>query len=649
MTNFYKDQIIFRHEVEYRVIRTIDKHEVQLEKASTGEYSKEKIFNLLKEYTDGTLLTKPKSKHANATGAKRSTRGANMHQLSDAARIETRRRIEYLHELDKSGSFSKPKTELIKDIEFISKMRGEVRPPHITTVYRWKLRYDRSHQDLKALICAFEKKGGKGSGRLHPEVEAAIFEEIESTFLASRRCSAEDVRDAVCLKLHKLNSDRTESEQLEEPSLRTIQRRLGELWAFDLAVARYGKKEAERRFANSLGARATHHILQLAEIDHSPVDLLVVNEDRIVIGRPTITVILDRYSRCVLGYHLSLAGHGVDAVFAALSHALMPKTYLKDAYSDLDLQWNCFGWFTTALMDNGSEFHSESVADALNNIGIIAEFAKSRTPNDKPHVERFLKTYNYSFIHKIKGTTLAKVGERIGFKSEDEACVTLDELDRLTHIWICSKYHVRPHSGLYGRAPIDVWNESAQSRPPQLKLNREDLDIEFSNYTNSALQHYGIDLNNSVYVSTRLLGLRRMLPKGTRVDVKWPSTDAGHIFVWDPIEEEYFKVPNKDAQFDGLTVDQSNLARKEKSAGDPNYQMTRASAGAIVKEVISKAAQDKKLKGRRAASKLANKTSKESREPLVPILNEETDDDDHFTPVEVSQAFAIEVELPEEV
>lgn len=567
MHAFRKDQTIYRGDNEYRVDRQLNEFDVRLESVATGEMETHKVFNLLTEYIEGTLLTAAQRRHELRSGTTARSKPARMDHLSPAAKSETRRRLDYLVRLDRMGSFHKSRDELTVDLRVVAGVRGEERAPHVTTVYRWRRKYVLAQADVRALFCGFDKQGGKGVSRLDPEVEAIIHDKIESVFLSKKRSSAEEVHNAVFLEIQKRNTNLVESEWLPVPGLRTIQRRLSELYAFDLAVAKYGEREAERRFAHHLGARAVSRVLELVEIDHSPVDCLVTDDDGVVIGRPTITVVLDRKSRCVLGFHLSLAGHGTTAVFAALRHALLPKTYLRERYADLQVEWECFGWPEVVLMDNGREFHAESVADALMNLAIAIEFARSRTPNDKPHVERFLRTFNYCFIHRLPGTTLAKVHERIGFKAEAEACITLTELDRLIHVWICQVYHQRPHSGLDGRAPIAVWREGAAAFPPQLKANAEDLDIEFSQAETSALQHYGIDLNTFKYVSPRLLTLRRMLTEGASVDIKWPAYDAGHIFVWDRISEEYFKVPNKDKQYVGLTVEQAKAAKKATRRG----------------------------------------------------------------------------------
>lgn len=618
MNPFIKDKTLWINDVEMRVVRQIGAFEIQLEKVTSGEITTHKIFNLLKQYACGEVLTANQQRHANRHTDKKRKAPARMDHMSAAARSETRRRMDYLIRLQNMGSFEKSRKELRAGLREVASAKGESRAPHESTIYRWRRKFLRAQKDVRALFCQFEQQGGKGKSRLAPEVEAIIHDKIETIFLAQKTSSADEVHNAVFLEIQQRNTTKIESEWLAVPGLRTIQRRLAELYAFEVAVARYGEKEAERRFAPHLGARAVSRILELVEIDHSPVDILVTDENGIVIGRPTITVVLDRKSRCCLGYHLSLAGHGTQAVFAALRHALLPKTYLRDRYADLELEWECFGWFECLLMDNGREFHAESVIDALMNLGIATEFARSRTPNDKPHVERFLRTFNYGFIHRLPGTTLAKVHKRIGFKSEDEACITLAELDRLIHVWICQVYHQRPHAGLLGQAPIAVWNEGAEAFPPQLKANREDVDIEFAQLDNCAVQHYGIDLNTFVYASPRLSTMRRMLPQGARVDVKWPAHDAGHIFVWDRINEEYFKVENKDGQYAGLTVGQAKTAKKAKAAADPASQLAVASGEAVARGMAQAALRDQALKNRRKGARFDNQTSEKSRQSPVP-------------------------------
>lgn len=185
----------------------------------------------------------------------------------------------------------------------------------------------------------------------------------------------------------------------------------------------------------------------------------------------------------------------------------------------------------------------------------------------------------------------------------------------MIHAWIMGTYHIRPHAGLCNKTPADVWRESARLHPPQLKENADDIDIELSEIATSRLQRYGIDLNNYRYASTRLTTLFCTLPEKSKLTVKWPRHDVGHIWVWDPLEKEYFKVENTDDSVFGLTLQQVKEARKA-IQDNPEDKRMRAKTSEIVREIGAAAAADKKLKNRRKGARFENQTSKDlNREP----------------------------------
>ena len=614
MRTFTKDQAVYLDGVEHKVVRaTADT--VQLESQVTGEFKSENMTTLMFMYSKGALLTTKNRSEPTRSVCHRNSGDAQESSIrSQAALVDSRRKAAYVTGVKREGHIAGRK-RLRELVLKISQDLKEARPPHLSTIYSWLAQLDHAQGDFRALISNYDARGGRGRSRLSVEVEQLIDTRIEKVLLERKAGSAEDVHLGVLLDIQHLNTTRLKSEHIKVPGLRTIQRRIEKLWAYDFALARYGRVEAERRFGAYLGARQARHILDIVEIDHTPLDILVVDEAGVVIGRPWATVIIDRKSRCILGFHISLAGHGTAAVFECLRHALMPKLYLAEGgtYADLNLEWPCLGWFSVLVMDNGREFHAEAVIDALLNIGIGTEFAPSKDPNAKPHVERFLRTLNYGLIHTLPGTTLAKVHKRVGFKAEDDACLTLEQLDRAIHVWICNVYHQRPHRGLDRRAPLSAWNEGAQSHPPQLKLNFDDVEIEFSQVGESVLQHYGIDLNTFIYVSTQLLTLRRMLPANTKVTVKWPQHNAGHIWVWDPHQSMYFKVSNKEEEYTNLTVPQAKFAKRAKAEPKSAYARTNAKANDIIHHEADLAQKAKKLKDRKAGARLANRTSAQPR------------------------------------
>jgi len=610
MANFTKDQIIFRGEGRYRLVRVQDDI-AYLENTVTGELSNHSEADLLEEYVRGCLRT-VNSKQFQRPPSCSAVEGATSSvKLGD---FETRRRVNYLVMLDRRGAFDGSRYDLRRAIQSVGVELSDIKPPHETTIYRWRRRYRLAKFDVRALLDGTNRRGGKGESRLEPAVEGIVLEKIETAFLNSKRGTAEDVYNAVLLEIQRLNTTRIESESLKVPGLRTIQRRIQGIDAFERAVASYGEREARRRFADQSCARRVTRILEIVEIDHTPMDVMYTDAEGRVIDRPNFTVVLDRLSRCVLGFCISSAGHGVHAVFEALRHSMMPKSYLRERFPELLLEWPCHGWPERLLMDNGREFHARAVVDALTNLGVVCEYAASRDPNDKPFVERFLRTFNYSFIHKLPGTTLAKVHQRVGFKSEEDACITFEKLNEMVHVWVTSVYHLRPHKGLQGRAPIDVWKEGAAASPPLLKCNANDLSIEFGEFAECAVQRYGIDFNTFRYVSPELLALGRMLPAKQKAQIKAPYENAGLIWVWHPFDNKYIPAYNADEQYNNLTVEQAKALRRGYKTSDA-HQRTRANGEQWIRERANEAMQSMNLATRKQGARQAHTTSKSANRP----------------------------------
>jgi putative transposase len=105
-------------------------------------------------------------------------------------------------------------------------------------------------------------------------------------------------------------------------------------------MAKYGKQEASIRFRTSMFSPKTKHILEVAEIDHTPVDLFIVDENTMLpLGRPTLTLLIDRKSKMILGVYVSFGGPSTEAVFKCLRHAILPKDYLRERYPRVEGVW----------------------------------------------------------------------------------------------------------------------------------------------------------------------------------------------------------------------------------------------------------------------------------------------------------------------
>ena len=120
-----------------------------------------------------------------------------------------------------------------------------------------------------------------------PATEAALRRIIEESYLTPQRRGAASVVEEVIGRCRK--------EGLRPPSPSTIRRRLKALSLSDLR--RRGEEHPEAKPVHG-HAPPARHPLDLLQIDHTPVDLILVDPvDREPIGRPWLTVAIDAYSR----------------------------------------------------------------------------------------------------------------------------------------------------------------------------------------------------------------------------------------------------------------------------------------------------------------------------------------------------------------
>src|SRR5690606_28759365 len=119
------------------------------------------------------------------------------------------------------------------------------------------------------------------------------------------------------------------------------------------------------------------------------------------LGRPTVTLVLDKYSRMVLGFHIGVQGTSLESVFHALRHAILPKTYVSEKYPDIKNEWPAFGVFEKLICDNGAEFHANDLERVAFELGFQIEFCPKRKPYYKGSIERYLKTLNFKLAHRL--------------------------------------------------------------------------------------------------------------------------------------------------------------------------------------------------------------------------------------------------------
>ena len=84
------------------------------------------------------------------------------------------------------------------------------------------------------------------------------------------------------------------------------------------------------------------HILGRVEIDHTPLKVVVGTEAG-PLDQPRLTVLVDYYSRMIVGFCIGSEPLSYAVIMEALRHAILPKCYVREGYPNIINDWPCFG------------------------------------------------------------------------------------------------------------------------------------------------------------------------------------------------------------------------------------------------------------------------------------------------------------------
>jgi putative transposase len=360
-------------------------------------------------------------------------------ELPERCRQDTIRRQGYLRRLERRDALHFGRGTALEDaVQEIAAELGDPKPPSRSTIQRWCRKWVARRRDYRAVTCRIDRRGAPGEGRFRDEVETEIAEVIDDYYLTLERPSIRETHAALQRRLEALNRSRASDDLLPVPAERTLDRRIAKLNQYEVVARREGERAAKRRFRAVTGVVHVKRILERVEMDHTPLNLFVVDDETFLpLGRPYLTVALDKKSRCLLGYWVSFTGHGADAVLMCLRHAILAKTYIQQKYPHIMLDWPCHGVPMGVWVDNGAEFTGDDLANACAALGIDLYFLPARRPQWKGSVERFVGRFNHGLIHRIPGTTFENITARKDYDPTKHALITLSDLERLISTWVC--------------------------------------------------------------------------------------------------------------------------------------------------------------------------------------------------------------------
>ena len=417
---------------------------------------------------------------------------------------------------------------------------------HPATIYRWIESYNCSGR-LSELLR--KNRADRGKSRLSSKVDTIIEDAIKKIYLTAEQPHISAVIEEVNLQCFKAG--------LKKPAANTVRRRIATLSDRLKLEKRKGKKAAAEKYEPIKGHfPGADFPLAVAQIDHTPMDVIVVDEEhRQPIQRPSLTVVIDVYSRMVLGFSIYLEKPSAFTVGMAIAHAILPKENWL-AGVGVQAEWPCWGKMRTIHCDNAKEFRGTVIGRACQDHDIAVEHRPPREPRYGGHIERGFGTW-LTRARRLKGTTFSNVEQKGDYDSEGRAIMTRAELEKWFTIYVAKVYANSFHKGIK-TTPLARYKEGilgTDSRPgiglPDRIAEPTAFMLDFMPFEERTIQEYGVVIDHIFFWDD---ALRPWIHAQDQEDSRRPRKftfriiprDMREIYFRDPASNTYIAIPYRD-------------------------------------------------------------------------------------------------------
>jgi putative transposase len=349
--------------------------------------------------------------------------------------------------------------------------------------------------------------------------------------------------------------------------------------------------------------------LSTVQVDHSPVQLcLVDSEERLPIGDAWLTLVVDCFSRMILGFFISLNAPSTLNYGLALAHAFLPKDkYLQKM--NVKGRWPCWGIPDVILVDNAAELNGHMIQRARRR----HKFKIRRRPVGQPqfggHVESVFSTF-MDWIKTVNGTKFSNPRERAEYDSEGRAILTINEFEKLFTDFIVNEYHLREHSGegMNRRCPLQRWDAGIHDGDvmparglPEVPSDPEELRISLMPVLEQRVVKQGFMCAFSQkFFSHELASLSdkldaRSTAAGRKFDLRYDPRDAlSKVWLDQGPDRSFMTLPNADRTQPPRSLWEHKAQRKRLGRPAAIYDDQRSQRAQRAEEQMTSAAEKTK-------------------------------------------------------
>lgn len=255
-------------------------------------------------------------------------------------------------------------------------------------------------------------------------------------------------------------------------------------------ISRYGEKRYNLSVRPLIGTslQDASYPTAIFQIDSTQGDVNLVSSfnRNNVIGRPTIYIIIDVFSRMITGFYAGLQNASWPCVMTALYNCTVDKVDLCKRYgiSISENEWNSKHLPEALLCDKGSEFTGRNIENLANELNIEVKNAPAYRPDLKGIVENVFKQINDDFKQFIPGAIKSPRKERGEKDTSELACLDIHQVNKIII------YHILNHNNKYMESykrdkdmieddikpkPVEIWEWGMKNKVGYKPTINEDI------------------------------------------------------------------------------------------------------------------------------------------------------------------------------
>ncbi|WHY84680.1 DDE-type integrase/transposase/recombinase [Neobacillus novalis] len=420
----------------------------------------------------------------------------------------------------------------------------------VRSIYRWLSDFLKSDGDIRSLVNNTHNSGPKEK-LIQGEVDLIIDEVMDSLYKRRELANAKRVFYGVIHRIDTENQTRNQEDKLKSPSISTIRRRINDSDSYERDKVRLGHVEARKKHGSVQMLKKPTYPLQRVEIDHTPLDLILIDKNGLPLRRPNVTLAIDKFTGYPLGVYVGFEPASYTSVMYCLLHAFAPKTYLKERFPSVQNEWLAYGIPELLVTDRGKEFKSKHLSEASLQLDFELDHNPARKPWYKGSIERYFRTLNEGLVHQLPGTTFSNVFKKGDYNPEKNAVMMLEDFLEHLHIFIVDIY-AQEQRGIR-LSPARMWEKAVENGfSPAIPSSKLDWKVALMKLGKGSIQNTGIKKDHMHYQSKNLQELKIRLGikgKGNIIKYKYDPSDISKIYVYDELEMQYIETLCTDQEY----------------------------------------------------------------------------------------------------